>query len=113
LISHGVNFADAFRRERQTKEANKASTQPILVGCLCSLQLCDCHTSKCDSVMRVYDDHRASAGIVRLTEYLRGRVLGEQSMIKRKVILIGVEVCDRFLTEAWIEYKSIVSCPAD
>jgi hypothetical protein len=63
--------------------------------------------------MRVYDDHRAKAGVMRLTEYLRRRVLGEQRMIERKVILIGVEVCDRFLTEAWIEYKSIASRPAD
>ena len=60
-----------------------------MVGCLCSLQLGDCHTRKCDSVMRV--DHRTKAGVMRLTEYLRRCVLGEQSMIKRKVILIGVE----------------------
>jgi hypothetical protein len=39
--------------------------------------------------MRV--DHRTKAGVMRLTEYLRRCVLGEQSMIKRKVILIGVE----------------------
>jgi hypothetical protein len=51
--------------------------------------------------MRVYDDHRAKAGVMRLTEYLRRCVLGEQSLIKRKMILIGVEVCDRFLPEAW------------
>jgi hypothetical protein len=49
--------------------------------------------------MRIYDNHRAKAGVMRLTEYLRRCVLGEQSMIKRKVILIGVEVCDRFRTE--------------
>ena len=80
---------------------------------VCSLQLCDCHTSKCDSVVSVYDEHRASAGVMHLTEYLSRCVLREQSMIERKLILIDVEVCDRFLTKAWIEYKSIVSCPAD
>ena len=63
--------------------------------------------------MRVYDDHRAKAGVMRLTEYERRCGLCEQSVIKRKLILIGVEVCDRFVTEALIEYKSIVSCPAD
>ena len=99
-------------RPRKPK-VSKALTQPILVGCLCGLQLCDCHTSKCDSVMRVYDDHRAKAGVMRLTEYERRCGLCEQSVIKRKLILIGVEVFDRFLTEALIEYKSIVSCPAD
>jgi len=61
----------------------------------------------------VYDEHRASAGVMHLTEYLSRCVLREQSMIERKLILIDVEVCDRFLTEALIEYKSIVSCPAD
>lgn len=70
---------------------------PIQVGCLCSLQLRDCHTSKCDGVMGVYDDHGASAAVMRLTEYLHRRVVREQSMIKRKLILIDVEVCDRFL----------------
>jgi len=63
--------------------------------------------------MRVYDDHRAKAGVMGLTEYERRCGLCEQSFIKRKLILIWVEVCDRFLTEALIEYKSIVSCPAD
>ena len=63
--------------------------------------------------MRVYGDHRAEAGVMRLTEYERRCGLCEQSFIKRKLILIGVEVCDRFVTEALIEYKSIVSCPAD
>jgi len=63
--------------------------------------------------MRVYDDHRAKAGVMRLTEYECRRGLREQSVIKRKLILIWVEVCDRYLTEALIEYKSIVSRPAD
>ena len=63
--------------------------------------------------MRVYDDHRAKAGAMRLTEYERRCGLREQSVIKRKLILIGVEVCDRFVTEALIEYKSIVSWPGD
>ena len=63
--------------------------------------------------MRVYDDHRAKAGVMRLTEYERRCGLREQSVIKLKLILIWVEVCDRYLTEALIEYKSIVSCPAD
>jgi hypothetical protein len=60
--------------------------------------------------MSVYDEHRASVAVVHLTEYLSRCVVREQSMIKRKLILI-CEVCDLFLTEAWIEYKSIVSCP--
>jgi hypothetical protein len=91
---------------------NSEEMYPIQVSCLCSLQLCDCHTSKCDSVMSVYDEHRASVAVMHLTEYLSRCVVREQSMIKRKLILI-CEVGDRFLTEAWIEYKSIVSCPAD
>ena len=83
------------------------------IGRLCSLQLCDRHTNKRDSVMRVRDDHRASAGVMRMTEHERRCGLCEQSVIKRKLILIGVEVCDSYLTEALIEYKSFVSCPAD
>ena len=57
--------------------------------------------------MRVYDDLRAKAGVMRLTENERRCGLCEQSVIKRKLILIDIEVCDRFLTEALIEYKSI------
>jgi len=76
-------------------------TYQIRVGCLCSLQLCDRHISKFDSVMRVYDDLRAKAGVMGVTQYKRRCVLREQSLIKRKLILIGVEVCDRFLTEAY------------
>jgi hypothetical protein len=63
--------------------------------------------------MRVYDDLRAKAGVMGLTECERRCGLCEQSVIKRKLILIWVEACDRFLTEALIEYESIVSCPAD
>jgi hypothetical protein len=64
--------------------------------------------SRCDSrqrycVMRVYDDLRAKAGVVRVTEYERRCGLCEQGVIKRKLILIDAEVCDRFLTEALIE----------
>ena len=86
---------------------------PIQVCRLCSLQLCDCHARKGDSVMGISDDHCPSAGVMRLTEHLRRCVMREQSMIERKHILIDVEVCNRFLTEALVEYKSIVSCPAD
>jgi hypothetical protein len=86
---------------------------PIQVSRLCSLQLCDCHTRKSDSVVSISDDHCPGAGVMRLTEHLRRCVMREQSMIERKLILSGVEVCNRFLAEALVEYKSIVSCPAD
>ena len=56
--------------------------------------------------MRVYDDHRAKAGVMRLTEYERRCGLCEQSVIKRKQILIWAEVRDGYLTKALIEHKS-------
>jgi hypothetical protein len=63
--------------------------------------------------MRIYGNHRASAGVMRMTEYERRCGLGEQSVTKRKLILTWVEVCDGFITKALVENKSIVPCTAE
>jgi len=60
--------------------------------------------------MRVDHDHRAGAGVMRLAQHLRRRVMREQRMIKRKHVLVGVVVGDCFLAEAFIKHERVAAC---
>src|SRR5262245_34343869 len=91
------------------KPFNLKKEYPVCVGQLCGLQLCDCHASESNRVVSVYPDHRARAGVMCLTEHLRRCRVGEERMIKRKRILIGVEVRDGFLTQAFIEHERVAT----
>ena len=73
-----------------------------------ALQLCDAHTGQRNSVMSIDHDHRARLGVMRLTENLRRCRVRKQGVLKRKYVLVHVEVRNGFLAEVRIEHEGLM-----